>query len=273
MSRYFRAHIAIPQDHGSWVFLFSPLLIGIFAAEQFTAASLLLVVATLAAFLMRQPVSIAVKVWAKRRPASDLPAALLWSGLYGTLALVMLAGLVAEGHGILLWLAAPAVPVFGWHLWLISRRDERKQAGVEMLATGVLALAAPAALWVGNNTYDPLGWALWALTWLQSAASIVHAYLKLAQRDLDSVPAQAQKLKMAGRALAYTTFNLTLAVFLAVGKFLPWGIFLPYLLQWAETVYATLNPALGAKPVQIGVRQLIISTLFTVLFIITWRLP
>ncbi len=27
----FVQHIAVPQDHGSWVFIFSPLLIGIFA--------------------------------------------------------------------------------------------------------------------------------------------------------------------------------------------------------------------------------------------------
>ena len=31
---------------------------------------------------------------------------------------------------------------------------------------------------------DPLGWLLFGLTWLQSAASIVYAYLRLAQREL-----------------------------------------------------------------------------------------
>ena len=41
----FRRHIALPQDHGSWVFILSPLLIGIFAGGSFTASSLLLVVA------------------------------------------------------------------------------------------------------------------------------------------------------------------------------------------------------------------------------------
>jgi hypothetical protein len=33
----------------------------------------------------------------------------------------------------------------------------------------------------------------------------------------------------------------------------------------------TFSPAAGAKPVAIGTRQLIVSTLFTILFIITWR--
>jgi hypothetical protein len=31
------------------------------------------------------------------------------------------------------------------------------------------------------------------------------------------------------------------------------------------------DPAVGAKPVTIGTRQLIVSILFTILFIITWR--
>jgi hypothetical protein len=49
-------------------------------------------------------------------------------------------------------------------------------------------------------------------------------------------------------------------------------IFIPYALQWVETIWGTLNPAIGIKPTKIGLRQLIISTLFTILFIITWNI-
>jgi hypothetical protein len=48
-------HIALPNEHGAWVFLFSPLLIGL-ATGGFRPASLLLVAAALAGFLVRQPV-------------------------------------------------------------------------------------------------------------------------------------------------------------------------------------------------------------------------
>jgi hypothetical protein len=47
-------------------------------------------------------------------------------------------------------------------------------------------------------------------------------------------------------------------------------LFLPYVLQFGETVWGTLHPAIGVRPTAIGVRQLIISSLFTLLFIITW---
>ena len=61
---YLRKQIYLPQDHGSWVFIFSPLLIGLFAGGRFTLASVSLVIAAIAAFLARQPITIAVKAYA-----------------------------------------------------------------------------------------------------------------------------------------------------------------------------------------------------------------
>ena len=47
--------------------------------------------------------------------------------------------------------------VFAWYLWLVGRREERRQIGMELLATGVLALTAPAGYWVGVGRPDVLG--------------------------------------------------------------------------------------------------------------------
>ncbi|NOY98355.1 MAG: YwiC-like family protein [Chloroflexi bacterium] len=267
----FRRHIALPQDHGSWVFILSPLFIGIFAGRQFTSASIFLITAVMAAFLLRQPVTIAVKAYAGRRPRSDLPAARFWMLVYGAISLLMVAGLVARGFTYVLYLAVPGTFVFVWHLYLVSKRAERRQAGLEIVASGVLALAAPAALWVGKETYDPMGWALWILVWLQSAASIVHAYMRLNQRDLAQVPARREKLRLGSRALLYTTFNLAATLVASAIGWLPRLIFLPFLLQWSETIWGISHPAIRAKPTAIGVRQLIVSTLFTILFIVTWK--
>lgn len=271
MKTLFRSPIALPQDHGSWVFLLSPLLIGLFAGGTFRAGSGLLVVAALTAFLVRQPMTMLVKIRSGRRPQSDLPAVQFWLALYGFILLLAISGLLRLGYAEILFLAVPAGPVFGWHLWLVSKREERRQAGVEILATGVLALAAPAAFWIGSRAYDPLGWVLWILTWFQSAASIVHAYLRLAQREWQSAPNLVDRLRAGWRALSYTGFNLGLAAVLGALGVTPGLVFLPYLLQFGETVWGTLRPAIGARPVAIGVRQLAISVLFTILFIIVWR--
>lgn len=271
-SDLFRRHVALPSDHGSWVFLFSPLLIGLFAGGRWTAASLTLVVAALAAFLIRQPATILVKVYSGRRNRRDLPAAWFWIGLYGLVALLALAALVTQGFAYLLVLALPGVPVFAWHLFLVSRRAERRQLGVELVATGVLALAAPAAFWVGVGRPDPLGWWLLVLVWLQSAASIVYAYLRLEQRTLEELPGLHTRLKMGRRALLYTTFNLAFILVLSTAGRLPPLLPLPYALQWIETIWGTLRPAIATRPTTIGLRQLFVSTLFTVLFILTWNL-
>ncbi|MGE5251054.1 MAG: YwiC-like family protein [Bacteroidota bacterium] len=268
----FRRQVALPQDHGSWVFILSPLLVGLFAGRSFNPASISLIIAAMAAFLIRQPVTMAVKAYSGRRPRTDLPSARFWMVIYGAVLLVALAGLIMRGYLYLLYLAVPGVPVFGWHLWLVSRREERRRAGVEILATGVLALAAPAAYWVGLGRYDPYGWWLWVLAWVQSAASIVYAYLRLEQRTWKQVPPRRERFEAGRRALAYTSVNFLAATALGLGAgVLPRWIFVPYLFQLLETVWGIDRPAVGWKPTRIGVRQLIVSTIWTVLFILLWR--
>jgi len=273
---YFRKQFFLPQDHGSWVFIFSPLLIGLFAGAKFTWASLSLTIASIAAFLMRQPITMAVKALSGRRAKSDLSPAGAWIIAYGLIILIALIGLFRAGFGYLLILAIPGLPVFAWHLWLVSRREERRQVNVEIIATGVLSLAAPAAYWVGIGRYDPSGWWLWILVWLQTAASIVYAYLRLEQRELPALsdqpegPARSDLWKMGFRAFLYTTFNLVLTLVLGLFSILPHFIFLPYLVQWMETIRGILHPAIKWKPTRIGIRQLIVSTLWTILFILFW---
>ena len=277
MEQYFKKQVALPQDHGSWVFILSPLLVGIFAGSDFTYATFNLIIAAMSAFMIRQPMTVAVKAYSGRRPKTDLIPARFWLLVYGSIAALSLLGLILEGFGYILFLAIPGAPVFAWHLWLVSQRSERKQAGIEVIATGVLSLVAPAAYWIGIREYDPLGWWLWGFTWLQSAASIVYAYLRLGQRDLKQDQASGMSRgewwRMGIRALAYTSFNLVVSFGLGLSNLVPRFIFIAFLAQWLETLWGITHPAVGWKPTKIGIRQLIVSILWTVLFIIFWRTP
>lgn len=272
MQDYFKKQIALPQDHGSWVFIFSPLLIGIFAGGNFSFATFYLILAAMSAFLIRQPMTVIVKAYSGRRPKSDLAAARFWVLIYGSIAVLALLGLILQKFSFLLILAVPGIPVFAWHLWLVSQRAERKQAGIEVIATGVLSLVAPAAYWVGVGRYDPLGWWLFLWAWLQSAASIVYAYLRLEQRELKqdqaAVMSGSEKWALGKRAFLYTSFNLGASLILGWANWIPQFIFIPFLVQWLETIWGITHPAAGWKPVRIGVRQLIVSMLWTILFII-----
>ncbi|TAK13327.1 MAG: hypothetical protein EPO32_05705 [Anaerolineae bacterium] len=265
-NRFLRKHVALPSDHGAWVFLLSPLLIGIFVVGTVHRATLVLCVAALGAFLLRQPVSTLVKVFAQRRGRADLPATWLWASVYGAVCLLALVWLWQNGYGFVIGLAIPGLLVFGWHLWLVAQREERGKLGMDVVASGALALAAPAAYWVGTGVPDALGWWLWGLTWLQSAASIVYAFLRLEQRG------GPPSVTLVRRALSYSGFNLLLSAGLSASSIFPPALWLPFALQFIETVYGVRNPATGYRPVQIGVRQLVVSSVFTVLFIWVWRL-
>ncbi len=269
--RFFNRIIAIPQDHGAWVFLLSPLLIGLFIGKTIRWDTLLLVIASFMIFLVRQPITILVKSFSGRRTSDDLPVAFLWTCFYTVIILASFIGLVLLDRSFVLLIFIPGIPVFCWHLFLVSRRRERQQAGLEMIATGILSLIAPAALWVGKDAYDPSGWTLWLLIWLQSSASIVHAYMRLKQRTLESLPPSAIRWRMAYRPLVYTSFNTLFVLGLFLTHLVTPFVILPFLLQWAETIWGCIRPAIGWKPTTIGIRQLIVSTLFTILFILTWR--
>jgi hypothetical protein len=270
--RLFRRHVALPADHGSWVFLLSPLLIGLFAGGRWSVVTLYLVVASLAAFLARQPLTIIVKILSGRRGREDLASALFWTVVYGGIAALHVAGLVLRGFGYVLLLVLPGLPVFAWYLWLVSRKAERRQILVEILATGALALSAPAAYWVGAGWPDPTGWLLWVLTWAQSAASILQALMRLRQRQLKHEPSASERRRIARPAVAATTTNLLAAIALGLTRVTPAWLFVPFAVQWLETLWCASRPAIGVKPTAVGIRQLGVSTAFTLLFILAWSL-
>ena len=75
---------------------------------------------------------------------------------------------------------------------------------------------------------------------------------------------------MAARPLLYTSFNLVAVLVLSLAGILPPLLPLAFSVQWLECLWGSFRPAVGFKPVVIGTRQLIVSILFTVLFIFAW---
>lgn len=277
MGQIWRRRVALPQDHGAWLFLLSPLAIGMVVAGGWSLDLALFGLLSLALFFLRQPLDSWIKIRTGRAHPSLLRAAQFWSVGYGVLALLTGLLLLFRGHLFLFWLALPAGAIWGYHLVLVRKQCERHQLGVQLMATGALALAAPAALWVGRGEMVAVGWWLWLLSWLHSAASVVFVYLRLEQLRTarciainDRLPQQGP-VRSGRRALLYSSFNpLFVAVLTVVGPF-PRGLVVPFMLQWFETVGALWRPSLKAKPVTIGLRQVVVSSLFTLLFLLFWE--
>jgi hypothetical protein len=249
----------------------SPLILGLVAGGRWRTAQIYLIVAALAAFLLRQPVTVAVKAWSGRRSRDDLKPALLWTGLYSSVALLMMLGLHLRGYSYVLFLAIPGLLVFSWHLYLVTRREERGKILVALLATSVLALVATAGYWIGQGRPAPFGWLLWALAWAQSAASVLCVFLRLRQRSLPDRPEPQQLLKMALPAVTICSLNLLAVGLLGLTGVTSKWLFVAFLPQWVEALCCIARPSLGWKPSRIGTRQLAISTLFTLLFVLAWR--
>lgn len=261
-SRLFRRHYALPSEHGAWIWWIGPFFLGFAAGGSFNPALGILLIGALAAFLSRQPTTLVVKVLSGRRPRSDLTPAIFWTTLYAAIAIGSASALVVLGHSSILLLAVPGLPVFIWHLWLVSRREERGQQGIELVGSGVLALTAPAAYWVSGGENGVDAWIIWALSWLQSAASIVYIYLRLRQRQLTVPLSTREKWRMGARTLAYHTFNLALSITLSLANIIPLGIPIAFTLVFLDALEGSWNPPIGVKPVSIGVRQMIFSSLF-----------
>jgi YwiC-like protein len=261
----------IPPEHGGWFLWIGPFLLGAVAAGEFKIDLLLLLLLIAAGYLSRQPLIILVKALAGRRARADAVPALRVFVLIVAAAALLFAALLLRGHLYLLWLGLPALPVLALQLWLVARRQER-QMGIELIGSGVLALAAPAAYWVGLAKLETTGWWLWALSWLYNASAIVYVYLRLQQRRLPAVLEWGERWRQGGRVLLYSGFNLAITLALAALALLPPFVPAVYALALLHFIYGISIPAVGARPVRIGVEQSSATLVFYLLLALAFRI-
>ncbi|MCX8023932.1 MAG: YwiC-like family protein [Thermanaerothrix sp.] len=272
LSMWLRRDLALPQEHGAWVFLLSPLAIGLATANRPPSiASVVLLITALMAFLFRHPLTLVIKSLSGRRSHTDLRGAIFWACGYGTLGLVGLGFLMAQGLKELFWLALPALPILVVYLYLVSQRAERHQPVLDFAVAIVLALGAPAAYWVTEGAYSTTGWVLWGLCSLHALTSIAHAFMRLEQRRWQRVPSLSIQIRTALPALGFNLLAVCTTGFFSAISLIPLWLPLAYALQPLESAWGFLKPAIGQKPTQIGLRQLVVSPLFTLLFIVLWH--
>ncbi len=286
--RVFPKHVLLPQEHGAWMMFLAPLLIGLVVGGRWSGDVLALVVGALAVFLARQPLTVLVKIRVGRRSPRDLPVALWGLMLYAGVALAVLAWLLLRGYVFLLYLALPGALVLAWYLSLVAARRERHQRALDLVAAGIMALAAPAAVWVARGRYHGHAWWLWLLLWLQSAVAIVYVFDRLEQRDWPALskgpqgaslrrktprmPSFAERMRRGWRSLGYTAFALTVVLAASAAGYISPRLLLPYALQGGEVLWGILvSPAVGWRPTRIGLRQLVVYGLFTLLFLWAWE--
>ncbi len=258
-------YYAVPPEHGAWIWWSGPLLVGGVAAGRLDWDFLALAVAALSGFLLRQPLTLVVKVLSGRRSRSDLAPSTVWAVLYGAVLFAAAFLLVLSGHSRVILLGLIGLPVFAWYLWLVSRREERGRVGLDIAGAAALALTAPAGYWVcdGQDMFTP--WLLWAIMAAKSSASIVHVATRLRQRHLAKLPSKAEAARMSTASLIFHAANLLASFCLAWAGLVPLLVVVAFGLMFAEGFRNVTRPAVGLRPSQIGLRQLATSTAFVVL--------
>jgi len=263
MRDLFRKRYLLPSEHGAWTWWIGPLLIGLAAARCPGWDSAILTLAACASFLLHQPASVAVKALAGRRPRSDLEPALFWVLVYAAIALAAVAALFLRGHHKFVLLIVVGLPFFSWHLFLIYRKSERRQIAHQMVGTGVLALWAPAAFWVGGGRQYPEPWILWLLVWFQSMGAVANVYLHLEQKGWPSAVPLKQRLRAGSRTLGLHGVACAMAVLFVAAGFAPPATLLAFSITLVAAVNGVIRPMAGARPRTIGIRQLVVTILFT----------
>ena len=244
------------------------MLIGLAAGGHPRWSFASLVISALAGFLLMQPATIAAKVLSGRSPRTDLGPALQWMAIYTFVCLLGVTCIVQAGDAHVLGLAAPGLLVFAAYLWLVFRHAERRQMAIEVLASGVMALAAPAAYWAAGGTDYPEPWVLWALTWLQSAAAIVNVYLRLDQRRwYGARPARRAPRRRAAHASLHHGASLAAALLLVWIGQAPPLVIAAFAWTFVDAVDTVWRPTPGARPAQIGMRQLAVTAVFVAIMV------
>jgi len=117
-------HISIPSEHGAWIFLLSPLMIGLLLGG-FSNGSLPLIIALLSAFLVRQPLTTIVKIKSGRRLKKELTSAIFWLLVYGLILMNSLVFLMALGYSFIFYLPCQRFrSSFGICGWLANALNE-----------------------------------------------------------------------------------------------------------------------------------------------------
>ena len=182
----------------------------------------LTIIAAVALFLAREPLSQGVKLHFGRNPRPVPKNLCFWAGVY--LAISAMAGGVLIFRGELwglLWLAIAGVVVLAVHLTMVARRLKMTAWGEWIAVLGV-SLVIPALYLAAYQSLDVWALGLWLIGLAQVTGPIFYIRLKVRiQARLPEPPPLGQRLKAAWQPLLFSAFSLVMAAALGMMNWVP----------------------------------------------------
>lgn len=271
----FVKRLIIPGEHGAWVWLLVPFLVGGVVAPELgqTAArswlALLLVgLGGLSAFLLRQPAA----AWQRMRQGKgsrDLaPLAAGWSLAFAAAALLCFGGLLALGRTALLALVGAGSGIFLLYLYAAQLgRAGMRALWMEAAGAAGLSLMAPAAVVAVTAQMPRAAWGLWGVLALQNVLAVLYVRLRLA--DTKNRPAGSQP---AARRLVIAAHAVSMLLVGAAGilGWIPLLSLIPFLAFCLRAWWAAAQPRPVPNVRRFGFLELGIAALVGAWFILSY---
>ncbi|MCW5849162.1 MAG: YwiC-like family protein [Anaerolineae bacterium] len=167
--------VALPSEHGGWMFLLEPLLLGLAVAGSWPG--LALAVAALGAFLLHQPIKVAVKDYLKgKRPLRTVWAE-RFMALYGLVAVAAFAVVLRGADRTFLVPLLLALPLMLTQL-LYDARNQSRALLPELAGALSLGALAPAIALLDGWPLERT-WPLWLLAAGRALPAILYVRARL----------------------------------------------------------------------------------------------
>jgi hypothetical protein len=262
---FFRKRLIMPAEHGSWSWLLVPYFVGVLVAGRWNATAWLVLSGGLAAFLMRQPATVAMRARTGRGRKADGGPAIAWTIFLGVIALASLTGLLIMGRVELLWLLIPLAIVLVLYL-LASRQRQASVRSLWMELVGAIGLAttAPAAYIAATGHLDNLAWVLWALMAGQNGLGVLYVRLRIADTR-GRIKKRMPTVWAHGLLLAITAVAVLLGA-------VPWLAVVPFAGFLARAIWAAMRVRPIANIKRFGFSEIGAEILGGLLIAVGWIL-
>jgi hypothetical protein len=243
----------IPREHGAWMMLYAPFLIGAARGGVWGSGVLWALLLVSGGYCAREPLS----VWFTRKNRRS--AASRWFAGFAGLAFVGAAGLATHERRVeLATLTLLGGALFLTHFTLERRREHRGFTG-ELLGVAGLTLTAPLGYFAAEGTDRTWAILLWFLNLLYFGSSIVYVKWRVARLVAERRGESSRQ--GLGALIGYHAVLLVAVVGLAVVDVVSGWVFVafaPLAFRYGLRAVVRQTPTLT----QVGISEIVLSLAF-----------
>jgi hypothetical protein len=260
-----RSALKLPKEHGAWVMLYVPFVLGVAVAGRVNWPVLFLLLSATAAFISRESLLAYWRARARGREAAESGRTL---SLYLALAAAFGSPLILIFE--LFWLIP--LGLIGAALLLINgkqaTRMEERGTTSEIMAIAGLTMTAPAAYYAASGRWEMTALWLWLLSALYMASSVF--YIKLRVYRLNPRKQAEQRLALRSCAFYHSFLIVALPALSFAGSL---GLFalIAFTPALVRTFLGMFMPKTTVNLMRAGIMEIAYSLIFLVCAALEFR--